>query len=444
MAIKTSFPVVSRVSASRSVKTATTSGVSTNSTTKQMSISDLADGSKFRSLPEVEKYLDSVLEKVSSLDNLLKQYQLQFARVSGRSELSTVEFVINPDSGPSGKGTGKKLKLDQSVDIKVPRMDLLQKNFAVVEELAEQVNGLTSLYNSVTVNFRNIRGSSGTLDSIKKLKNVVQQKLDKALKFLQDVGTKHIPLPFQEFVNAACAIITPSLQFKDSDFFVYAFQNKEEHLAFSVYVELRGLVTTDTSDFYPKFYIVFTATLVPRDEKVYPQYQVTVLHDFAAPGTFNPGRSVEDPVTATRVVGTLLDLENVSTSIGVVPHNVDPKLKPSKFTVGKFIRTLAVDPDSLEFVLIPGLSTQKVNEVAQTLYTEVKAIIEVKNAKIKVKIFKDAMRVGKTRQENYVVRFTLSNIARDDQINVVDLDFLKEQFNLDDDKLRQVVRVINS
>lgn len=54
------------------------------------------------------------------------------------------------------------------------------------------------------------------------------------------------------------------------------------------------------------------------------------------------------------------------------------------------------------------------------------------------------MRVGKTRQENYVVRFTLSNIARDDQINVVDLDFLKEQFNLDDDKLRQVVRVINS
>ena len=68
----------------------------------------------------------------------------------------------------------------------------------------------------------------------------------------------------------------------------------------------------------------------------------------------------------------------------------------------------------------------------------------MKNAKIKVKIFKDAMRVGKTRQENYVVRFTLSNIARDDQINVVDLDFLKEQFNLDDDKLRQVVRVINS
>jgi hypothetical protein len=74
----------------------------------------------------------------------------------------------------------------------------------------------------------------------------------------------------------------------------------------------------------------------------------------------------------------------------------------------------------------------------------VKTLIEVKNAKIKVKIFKDAVRAGKSKQENYVIRFTLSNIARDDQISVMDLDFLKEQFNLDDNKLRQVVRVINS
>lgn len=427
MAINTSFPMVR------------TAG--TRASTKLMSISDLADGSKFRSLPEVEKYLDSVLQKISNLEGLLNQYQLQFARVR---ELSSMEFVINPDQSPSGKGTGKKLSLDQTVDIKVPRMDLLQKNFAIVEELAEQVNGLTSLYNSVTVNFRTIRGSAATLDNIKKLKNVAQQKLDKALKFLQNVGTKHVPGPFQEFVNATCALVTPSLQFKDSDFFVYAYQNKEEQLSFCVYVELKGLVTNDASDFYPKFYLVFTASLIPKDKKVYPKYQVTVLHDFAAPGTFPAGREVADPAAASRVLGTLLDLENVSTSIGVVPHNVDPKLKPSKFTVSKFIRSLIVDPDSLEFSLVPGLSTQKVNEVAQTLYTEVKTLIEVKNAKIKVKIFKDAVRAGKSKQENYVIRFTLSNIARDDQISVMDLDFLKEQFNLDDNKLRQVVRVINS
>ena len=406
-------------------------------------LSELAEGGKFRSLTDVDKYLALVTEKMSNLDGLLRQYQMQFARV-GESAAS-LEFVITDDVPSKGKGTTTKVpKLDRSIDIKVPRVDLLKKNFGVVSELSEQVEGLDALYNSVQVQFRTIRGSVETLNSIKKLRATAQLKLEKALAFLQNVGTKHIPSPFQDFVNATTELVTPALQFKSSEFSVYAYENKDEQLAFSVYIKLKGLSTNDDS-FYPAFYLVYTAALIPQGKQVLPEYRVTVLHDFATPEKFRPGKVVSSPDEASRALGVMLELENVNSAIGVVPHNIDPKLSVSKFTVNKFIKKLSVEPDNLEFLLLPGLSTKVVNEVAQTLYQEVKSLItSVKKAQLKVRIFKDAAPRGSKTAEAYVVRYTLTNLARDDQISVDDLDFLKDQFSLDDTRLRQVVKIINS
>lgn len=396
-----------------------------------LSATEVADG-PFRSLLEVEKYLGAVKENLTELESLINQYQTLFAR----AEQATIEFTINRDSKEPTKKGGAKIGLDK---IKVPKLDTLRKNFSIIEDLSDQVDMLNNLYNTVSVNFKGTRGANDTLSNIKAMKKSAEVKMQAALKFLSTVGSKYIPTEFKSMVESTIGFISPNLTFRKHETFIYAYETAQEHLSFSVYIKLYGL-EDDTGNQFPEFYIVFTCVLKPSNDKnkVDAFYYVTAMPDFQPPGKYILGKAIETPAKAASALGLMLEMENVSTAIGVLPHNLDPqKLKKSKFSVGSRVADIQVDPDTITFEFLKGVTESEAQSLAVTLYRELQAMVSIKKAKLKARIFKDI--------DRFVVRFTITNMAKESQISITDIDFLKEHFpQLDDQKIRQVVKVINS
>lgn len=404
-----------------------------------LTTSEIAE-SPFRSLQEVDDYLNQkVKEKLDELDQLLRQYQLQFSRNEVRS--SEDIFIINRDGGDGGKKRkpGSKFHIEKINKIVVPKMDVLAQNFAVIDEISDQIERLETLYNTMALNFRGVRGANDTLKNVKAMQRQFELKMDKALKFLQSVGQKYEPEQFKELVEKTMMIVSEELEYKAYEQYLYAYTNKDGDLVFTHYVELKGLIN-DEGEIYPKFFLVFTCKLVKSDEKnkVLPMFYVTVLREFATPGRFPLGRQVDSPQRAMAALGLMLDLENVGNGLGTLPHNVDPdKISKDKFTMSSKIAAIKVLPDAFEFTLLKGVKQADLSDTIKSLWMDVKTVVQkVPKARLKVKIGKDA-------EGRVTVRIALTNLAPSDKISTHDLDFLQEHYSLDDDKLRRVVKLIN-
>jgi hypothetical protein len=404
-----------------------------------LTTSEIAE-SPFRSLQEVDDYLNQkVKEKLDELDQLLRQYQLQFSRTEVKS--SEDVYIINRDGGDSQKkkGSGSKFKIEKISKIVVPKMDVLAQNFAVIDEIADQVERLDTLYNTMSLNFRGVRGANDTLKNIKAMQRQFEVKMEKALKFLQSIGSKYEPAQFSELVEKTMFLVSEELDYQKYDQYLYAHTTKEGDLQFTHYVELKGLVN-DEGEIYPKFFLVFTCKLVKSDEKnkVLPHFYVTVLREFATPGRFSLGRQVDSPQRAMAALGLMLDLENVGNGLGTLPHNVDPnKVSKEKFSMGSKIASVKVLPDAFEFTLLKGVKQADLQDTIKSLWMEVKAVVaKIPKARLKVKLGKDA-------EGRVTVRIALTNLAPSDKISTNDVDFLKDHFGLDDEKLRRVIKVIN-
>lgn len=399
-----------------------------------MCCTEIAD-SPFRSLQDVEKYLQSLKEQLNDAESLLRQYQSQFSRsVTAAPDL---EFTINKDSGPGKKSP--KIGLDKIDKFVVPKLDKLRSNFMIVDQLSEDVDKLNTLFSTVSVDFRGNRGLSQMLNNIKAMRNSAEAKLDAALKFLSKIGEKYAPTPFKEMADEVCKKLSEDLEFSSYKTFIYAHQQVSGDITFTLYVQLLNLVEEDGEQ-YPEFFIVFTCLLSPlATEKgvLTVENYVTVMNNFQTPGKFSPGRLVTNAKSALSNISTLLSLENISTSIGTLPHNLDPsKITKDKFKFGSKVANIEVDPNSISFAFLKQVKKDEAKSYANSLYVEVKNMFaRIKNAQVKVKFTQEDGR--------FVVRFMLMNLATDKQINTNDLDFLKQQFDLDDNKLRKVIQIIN-
>jgi hypothetical protein len=401
-----------------------------------LTTSEIAE-SPFRSLQEVDDYLNQkVKEKLDELDQLLRQYQLQFSRTEVRSAEEV--FIINRD-GDGKRKKGSKFKIEKINKIVVPKMDVLARNFAVIDEIADQVERLDTLYNTMALNFRGVRGANETLKNIRAMQRAFETKMDKALKFLQSIGQKYEPEQFRELVERTMMNVSEELEYHAYEQYLYAHTTKEGDLQFTHYVELKGLVN-DEGEIYPKFFLVFTCKLVKSDErnKVLPHFYVTVMREFATPGRFTLGRQVDGPQRAMAALGLMLDLENIGSGLGTLPHNVDPnKVSKDKFSMSSRIASIKVMPDAFEFTLLKGVKQADLSDTIRAIWTDCKALVaKIPKARLKVKIGKDA-------QGRSTVRVSLTNLAPTDKVSTQDVDFLQEHFGLEDEKLRRVVKIIN-
>jgi hypothetical protein len=425
---------------------------------------EIAD-SPFRSLQEVERYLDLVQEQIEDEGNLLKQYQQQFSRIEKAHLLCAAphEFKINDedDGGTPSVPTRISPKIDaHKIDkIVIPKMDVLRKNFQLVDSLSEHIDMLETMHGNVSVAFRGSRGAPEALKAIKGLQRQAETKFSDALKFLSDIGTKYAPEPFRKLVEVTSTEMIQKLSFEKATTSLYCTEKDEGTLAFTFYVKLVDLTDEDDGDSFPEFYVVFTALLRssgssggtvsrgPNKGLVKPipsstldmTYYITVMHQFETPGKFNVGKQIKDHVDAMQALGTMLAAESISNTIGALPHNLDPEaMVKGNFRSGELVQTIEVDSDTLTFWFLTKVNKAMAAKLTNSLLVDVRGMLKstVKKAAFKVK--------SVTKGRSYGVRFTLTNPAAHEQMDIHAVQFMKDTFGLDDLKLRQIVQIVNA
>lgn len=391
----------------------------------------------FRSLQEIEEYLQTqVKEKLDELDALLRQYQLQFSRSEVKA--NGFSFKINKDPGKQPKRG--KFNVDQIDKVVIPDPKKLRQQFELVDEYTDMVESLETTYNMATLKWAKARGSQDTIKKIKDMHRQAKMKVDKALQFLERVAMKHEPAAFKILVEQTMELVQKELAFSDSDSKLYVTENKEGHLTFTHYVCLVGLVD-DTGSAYPEFYLVFTCILRPSEDKkkVQPVYYVTVMHEFVPPTRIDLlGREVDGPQRAAAMLHMQLELENVSNSIGTLPHNIDPsKITKDKFSVGNLISEIKVTPNQFRFEFLTSVGEAKARAAGATIYQELKAsfLTHLKSVKMKGRMAEEGNR--------FVAVFSITDLPKGDKVSTTDLDFLQNYFGLSDVKLRRIVQILN-
>jgi hypothetical protein len=413
---------------------------------------EIAD-SPFRSLQDVERYLDTVKQNATDEDQMLRTLERQFAR--SLESAAPLKFTIQRDSGsPSFKtNTSPHINAMRFDRIEVPNLEDLKKNFKIVDELSDQVEHLNTLHSQVSVSFRGVAGVNDTLKGILAMQANLKSKLDRALKFLEGIGTKYAPAPFKEVVEQVCTTLSEELKFTDYEVMGYA-TDENGDLHFTTYVKLINL-EDDTGEFYREFYIVFTAVMSSITKEIEGQgwrksdsnrntvemkYYVTVMHHFQTPGKFGKGKAFTKATEAMHHLGVMLAIENIDNSIGTLPHNLNPdRVTKDKLYGTELVSQIQVEPDALIFTFLTKTTEKEAQAATAQLYQQVKVMMQkqVPGAVVKFKLGRNVS----SRQ--YYLKLTLSTPAKHNQLDIHGLDFLKEQFGLDDKKLRQVVNIIN-
>lgn len=401
-----------------------------------LTVSGLAD-SPFRSLVEVEEYLQKIKQKISDTDALEKHYEKEFSRTEKRSLMTASEFMfrINRDRGakPSQDPTHPKFFTGKFDKVTVPDLNTLSKNFAIARDYADIIEELETMYNTVSLKFRGIKGSGEQLSHIKTMIENAKGKYQKALDFLKKVGEEYAPSQFKALVKATMEYIETGIEFKSMATHAYVHVNEEKQLQFSAYVEIKNLVTGDGVQ--PVFYIVFTCILVPvpKSKSVMHKLYVNVLHTFEPPGRAALGKNVTDYHSAGLAIGTMMTLEQMPNSIGTVPHLIDiTTLKKNQFSVGAKVANITGDANSISFELLKSIKEPEAEEILKVLATELKSAFASKRA---------TKPIGRLafKEGRWIATFRMDS---KEPLDVHQLDFLKDDFGLTDTQMQTIRKTL--
>lgn len=425
-----------------------------------MRMSEIAQA-PFRSLQDVQRLLDTIKSAADDEDNLLRQYERQFAKLEKQELLAaTKTFVITPDGGNAPTINYEKFKRSDQIHVQkvdkfnIPNMDGLKNNFAIVDELTEKIDQLNVMYGTVAINFKGQRGQDVMLRNITSMRVSLEQKLKKAKDFLEAVGRKYLPTKFKELVEETSSLLAEHLTYSKAltEVYVTAGEKKGDPFLFTFYIKLINLLDPEEDEQIPELYIVFSSKLVPSSiidddtPTLDMSYYVTMMRSFETPGHFNPGKQVRNSNEAMRELSHLLSIELGIADIGALPFNLDLKTEDkTKLKAGKMISEIEAAPDAMTFWLQKNLNQTDLDKVIRDLFVDLTAML--KTAKIKnpsltyKKVVKDED--PKNRKKRYGVTFRMAMPAQHDQVDVQMRDFLKDHFKLDDTKIRRVVQIIN-
>jgi hypothetical protein len=407
---------------------------------RMLSSTEVADF-PFRSLQDVERYLEVVKEKMNDDEEILRQLEQQFSRSAQRAALT---FELNrPDSRPNPNITrGPKIDTQHVDKVVVPDLKKLKDHFLIVDEMHEKIDTLNTLHAQLSVTLRNVQGSNKTLQSVLNTKKSMEQKLKRAMDFLSKIGDAHAPKEFRKMVQTICDTLSEEFTYSDVTTAVYAVQHDNGDLTFSEYVKLTNF-EDDDGDTYPEFWIVFTAALRPvqgERVKVNMTYYVNVMTHFQPPKPNYYGRPFGKVSEALKAIGVLMGIENVSVSLGVLPHGLSPNLLSKKsLDKGNHIADVIVDSNSVTVVLIKNTNKEETEKIRLGLHAEILDILKMHGHKkpiLKNKVSYD----GGTRR--YSIKYTVATPVSKEELDTGVVDFLKEQHELDEDTVTDVVRAI--
>lgn len=399
----------------------------------------------FRSLPEMEQQVQLLEKQLNELNQVLLSLQSklgkQTATAANETSVKFTEHDIN--TGVSTKSTGKgagspTIDFGRWNKVSIPNVETLKNHFGLVDEFYEKLDVLRTMEGYLKLHFKNRHGSGDVVKGMERLRKVTEARIAEALKVLQAVATKHVPEPFVKFMEAVNSDLAKQLKYDKYETYLYVYPNAKGDLEFTAYFRLINLVDTSGSSF-PDIYLVFTCTLEADPKaakKVLLKYRATTLKEFSTPGKFSAGQVVRSPHEALVVLGALLELENFSNALGVLPIYAPEGLSKKNFAAKNYIYRLDVSPNSLEFTLIKSVKAEdEATSIAAKIMLDLKPMFKNVKAEWQARKFQ--------RSGAWVIHFTMNNFTMQGQVTLKDMEPLSQKYGIEDDKLRQIVRIIN-
>lgn len=386
--------------------------------------------SSFRYIEEVMRELKNISEDIDALVQMSRQHRQAVAKVLELAIEGEEVFTITPkpDRTPHG---GKSAPPRGYKNISVESMKKLMDNYKVVQELYRKFHDLKEMENELGAKFAGMDYGEAVA-GIRQLQNKVQNALDDSFKFLQKVSTEHVPRRLAKFTKSLGDALASGIECSKILQYLYIYA-KDGDIYFSHYFHLQD-VHDDDKNFYTSKFII-----VSMKADTESQYYITVHHEFEPPGNFQLGRRVDTLQQAISMIDMMLTEDKFITSLGKLPMEqlLDPKsITPDKFTYKDSIEKIVGRESELEFVIRPEVTdTSMIEKIGSSLFTEMKALIHRRGASIRMRLNK--------RSGRHAVTFYF--ITKDGRAvtSQEELEFLQHRFNLSDNSLDRIVRIIN-
>lgn len=402
-----------------------------------------ADLPKFRYLDDITRFLSKMETEIDESGKLLVQQQKLLASNFRSIQVVNASMVFNvtpgdPDEQRKAVRMAKR-KIDPSLSkVVVPNMKKLQSQYNLAEDLYGKYKTVESVETTLSLAFAERRGEQyeATVKQIAKMKAKIATQLKLCLEFLSDIADKHVPKSFVQYTQAIADLVSDHVIFKDSSSFMYVSVDPQGNLVFTNYLLLQD-VANDEGDIAPHLYI--SVQWVVSGE---PKVTVELNHEYEVPNKLlGSGEEVGSVGEAIKAISDMLELENFSSALGVVPLalqlKVDPtSLNPQMFSYKDFISKVIVDERTISFKLRREASSPAtVTEISAQLYKELKGLMKSKNVRLTMKQNKVS--------GVYVITFVIVKIAEGGEFNAYDMEFLRDKFGLGNQAIRKIVNIIN-
>lgn len=401
------------------------------------------DVPNFRYMQDALRFVKNMAAEVDEQTKLMRQHKkmLGASLAAVRVTAADTVFDLTPSSGKEQRSILRKLKhnVDPSLEkVVVPNLKKLQSQYNMAEDFYEKLKALEQAETQVQMTFDTRRGPEyeALMRQFTVLKTKVQDALKECLQFLSDIAQKHVPAGFMKYIELVVEQINEHVIFRDSSTFMYVSVDPKGDLVFTAYVMLQD-VANDEGSVAPHLYVSIQWVLGKENE-----VRVDLNHEYEVP---NKLLGQGDPVTsvgeAAKAINDLLELENYSTTLGVVPlaiqMNVDPTtIRISQFHYSDVIQKLIVGEQSMSFVLRSEIKEPNaVTEIAAQIYKELKATMK----RGKVRLTMKTEKVGKQTH----LTFNIVKIAEGGEFNDYDAEFLRDKFDLNNTQMRKIVNIIN-
>ena len=397
---------------------------------------------RFRYIDDVKRFLDKLDKSIDESGKVLTQQQKLLASTFARMVRAgaDVEFDITPSDRKDQLRTIRKMKtkIDPNlVKVVVPNFKKLESQYNLAEDLYEKHKAVETVETTLSLAFPNRRGEQyeATMAQIQTMKAKIAEQLKICLQFLSDVADKHVPKDFKKYTATIAELIDEYVIFKTSHQFLYVSVTKEGDLAFTSYLLLQD-VANDEGYVTPHLYISVQWILSKE-----PTIAVDLNHEYEVPNKLvGQGEEVGSVGEAVKAISTMLELENFSSALGVVPLalqlKVDPtELRPELFSYRDLISKVGADENTrtIWFKLRKEANTPELKtEIGAQLYKELKQVMKSKNVRMSMRWEKD------------MLMFKLVNVGQGGEFSAYDFEWLRDKFGLSNQAMRKIDNIINS
>lgn len=247
----------------------------------------------FRYITDIIKFLKEFEENINELIGLAKYQKTLLAKT-----LSSLANRVEKKS--------YNLSAKVKVSLNTENMELLKRQYSLLEELYEKLDELDFVQLFLATNFKNNEDSSKAEDYVLLLRNKISNAIKGILKYLEECVEGKIPTVFQEYVQEVESYIGKNIKprNKSIDYYIFSLQGSIGFASYLWYYDV---------DTIPQFFIYLCWIVGNQD----PIIKIEIGNTFQSPETLykSSGIEITDLNSAKTAVYNLLNQESIPNTL---------------------------------------------------------------------------------------------------------------------------------